>query len=67
MNSNQNQPREFYAVLGGENTAPSTAVVLGGIEGVKRRLESDISKVQNKALTDDLNYGEPGLDVVCKL
>ena len=64
MNKNHNQPREFDAVLGGENPVPSTAVVLGGIEGVKRQLQSDISNVQIKALSDALNYGEPGLDVV---
>lgn len=58
------QPREFDAVLGGKNPAPSTSAVLGGIEGVKRRLQSDISNVQTKALTDALKYGEPGLDVV---
>jgi len=58
------QPRKFDVVLGGKNPAPVTGVVLGGIEGVKRRLQSDISKVQTKALTDALNYGKPGLDVV---
>ncbi|BAY82612.1 leucine rich repeat variant [Calothrix parasitica NIES-267] len=58
------QPREYDAVLGGQNPAPVTGVVLGGIEGVKRRLESDILDVQVKALTDALKYGELGLDLV---
>ncbi|MEO0841370.1 MAG: hypothetical protein AAF063_20990 [Cyanobacteria bacterium J06643_5] len=57
MNSNQNQPREFDVVLGGENPAPVTGVVLGGIEGVKRRLESEIVDVRIKALNDALKYG----------
>lgn len=64
MNSNQNQPREFDVVLGGENPAPVTGVVLGGIEGVKRRLESEIVDVRMKALNDALGYGDEGLSLV---
>ncbi|MGB3759976.1 MAG: HEAT repeat domain-containing protein [Rivularia sp. (in: cyanobacteria)] len=64
MNSNKNQPREFDAVLGGNTPPPVTGVVLGGIEGVKRRLESEIVDVRVKALSDALNYGEAGLDLV---
>ncbi|MEL7245396.1 MAG: hypothetical protein AAGM40_24125 [Cyanobacteria bacterium J06573_2] len=64
MNSNQNQPREFDVVLGGENPAPVTGVVLGGIEGVKRRLESEIVDVRIKALNDALGYGDNGLDLL---
>ena len=58
------QPREFDAVLGGNTPPPVTGVVLGGIEGVKRRLESEIVDVRVKALSDALNYGEAGLDLV---
>lgn len=64
MNSNQNQPREFDVVLGGENPAPVTGVVLGGIEGVKRRLKSENVDVRIKALDDALDYGDEGLDLV---
>ncbi len=64
MNSNQNQPREFDVVLGGKNPAPVTGVVLGGIEGVKRRLQSEDDDVRIAALRDALNYGEAGLDLV---
>ncbi len=64
MNSNQNQPREFDVVLGGKNAPPVTGAVLGGIEGVKRRLESEIVDVRIKALNDALNYGEAGLDLI---
>ncbi len=42
----ENQPREFDAVLGGGNQAPVDGVVLGGIEGVKRRWES--ANIQQK-------------------
>jgi hypothetical protein len=64
MNSNQNQPREFDVVLGGNNAPPVTGVVLGGIEGVKRRLENEIVDVRIKALSDALNYQEAGLNLV---
>ena len=60
----ENQPREFDAALGGKNPPPVTGVVLGGIEGVKRRLESEIVDVRIKALNDALNYGDEGLDLV---
>ncbi|BAY82611.1 leucine rich repeat variant [Calothrix parasitica NIES-267] len=58
------QPREFDAVLGGKTPPPVTGVVLGGIEGVKRRLESEIIDVRIKALSDGLKYGDEGLDLV---
>ncbi len=58
------QPREFDVVLGGKNPAPVTGAVLGGIEGVKRRLLSEIVDVRIKALSDGLNYGEAGLNLV---
>ena len=58
------QPREYDAVLGSKNTATPTDAVLGGIEGVKRRLA--IGDIQSRimALSQALNYGEAGLDVV---
>lgn len=61
---NQNQPREFDAVLGGQAPPPTDGVVLGGIEGVKHRLKSSDVEVQITALTEALNYGEAGLDLV---
>ena len=58
------QPREFDVVLGGKNPPPVTGVVLGGIEGVKQRLESEIVDVRIKALNDAFKYGDEGLDLV---
>ncbi|MEH1933790.1 MAG: hypothetical protein V7L14_08680 [Nostoc sp.] len=63
MNNNPDKPREFDAVLGGE-THPASRVVLGGIAGVKNRLKSGIFEVQTTALSDALNYGDAGLDLV---
>ncbi|MBD1920741.1 HEAT repeat domain-containing protein [Microcoleus sp. FACHB-831] len=64
MNNNLNQPREDDAVLGGQAPPPVAGVILGGIEGVKRRLASSVVEVQIAALREALKYGELGLDVV---
>ncbi|MEH2224265.1 HEAT repeat domain-containing protein [Nostoc sp.] len=64
MTNNQNQPREFDAVLGGEAPPPAQGAVLGGIEGVKRRLSSSNVEVGIAALSEALNYGNAGLYVV---
>ncbi|BAY82614.1 pentapeptide repeat protein [Calothrix parasitica NIES-267] len=66
MNNNQNQPREFDVVLGGENPAPVTGVVLGGIEGVKRRLESENEEARIAAIRDALNYEDEELNLLIK-
>src|SRR4028119_706328 len=58
------QPREYDAVLGSDNTVAPTDAVLGGIEGVKRRLAIGDIKSRIIALSQALNYGEAGLDVV---
>lgn len=67
MNNNPNQPREFDAVLGGEAPPPASGVVLGGIEGVKSRLKSPVVEVQVAALSEALNYGDDGLDLVINI
>jgi hypothetical protein len=58
------QPKEYDAVLGSNNTAAPTDAVLGGIEGVKRRLAMGDTESRIIALSQALNYGEAGLDVV---
>jgi len=64
MTENQNQPREYDAVLGGQNPPPLGAAVLGGISGVKSRLASPIVEVKIAALSEALKYGEAGLDLI---
>lgn len=64
MNNNFNQPREFDAVKGGQAPPPVEGVVLGGLEGVKRRLTSPVVEARVTALSEALNYGESGLDLV---
>ncbi|MDY6899898.1 MAG: SUMF1/EgtB/PvdO family nonheme iron enzyme, partial [Cyanobacteriota bacterium] len=65
MSDNQN-PKPYDAVLGNQNQAPEGAAVLGGIEGVKQRLNNENSQVRIAALHQALNYGKPGLDLVIK-
>ena len=64
MTNNQNQPNQYDAVLGGNAPPPIHGAVLGGIEGVKKRLASSNVDVQIAALNDALNYGDVGLDLV---
>jgi hypothetical protein len=54
MPENPNQPRKDDAVLGGDSPPP-TAVVLGGLEGVKRSLASSVEAQRILALNDALN------------
>ncbi|MEH1796880.1 HEAT repeat domain-containing protein [Nostoc sp.] len=61
MTNNQNQPGEFDAVLGGEAPPPVQGVVLGGIEGVKRRLSSSNIEAGIASVSEALNYGDAGL------
>jgi len=64
MSDNQNEPREYDAVRGGQNLIPVNAAVLGGIPGVKSRLTSPIVEVKIAALSEALKYGEAGLDLI---
>ncbi|MDZ8105317.1 MAG: STM4015 family protein [Nostoc sp. DedQUE12a] len=64
MTNNQNQPRDYDAVLGGQSPPPVDGVVLGGIEGVKRSLSNPVITVRIAALSEALKYGDAGLDVL---
>ncbi|MBD2458030.1 hypothetical protein H6G80_28690 [Nostoc sp. FACHB-87] len=64
MKENYNRPRVYDAVLGGQENAPAGAVVLGGLEGVKRRLANPIIEQKIAALEEALKYGEAGLELV---
>ncbi|MEH2074011.1 MAG: STM4015 family protein [Nostoc sp.] len=64
MTDNQNQPRDYDAVLGGQSPPPVDGVVLGGIEGVKRYLSNPVTQVRVAALSEALKYGDAGLDVL---
>ncbi|MCC3410629.1 MULTISPECIES: formylglycine-generating enzyme family protein [unclassified Microcoleus] len=64
MSENKNEPREYDAVRGGQNSIPVNAAVLGGIPGVKSRLASPIVEARIAALSEALKYGEAGLDLI---
>ncbi|MEG4343768.1 formylglycine-generating enzyme family protein [Microcoleus sp. A003_D6] len=64
MTKNQNQPREYDAVKGGQNPPPIGAAVLGGFLGVKSRLASPIVEVRIAALSEAMKYGDAGLDLI---
>lgn len=64
MPENQNQPKQYDAVLGTQNSAPVGSVILGGLEGVKSRLRSVDIEMQIAALKEAFNYSEAGLDLV---
>ncbi len=65
MAENSNQPREYDVVKGGQAPAPVGGVVLGGLEGVKRRfLASPVVEVRIAALSEALEHGDAGLDLV---
>jgi WD40 repeat protein len=66
MPDHPNQPQEYDAVLGGQTPIPPGSAILGGIEGVKRRLASAIEEQRIAALSEALNYGEAGLDLVIR-
>ncbi len=63
MSDNQ-QPREYDVVLGGQSPSLEGAAVLGGIEGIKIRFSNPNIQVRVAVLEQALNYGEQGLDLV---
>jgi hypothetical protein len=58
------QPQKFDAVLGNQTPIANGSVILGGIEGVKARLNSEHIHVIILALKDAINYGDAGLRLV---
>lgn len=66
MRENNQKPREFDAVLGGGSNIPLNAGVLGGIEGVKMRLDSPTDDTRIAAICEALKYGKEGLELVTK-
>ena len=64
MPENPNQPKDFDVVLGGQVPAPVGGVVLGGLAGVEQRFRSGVVEHRIAALTEALNYGDAGLELV---
>ncbi|MDY6896900.1 MAG: hypothetical protein SWZ49_02340, partial [Cyanobacteriota bacterium] len=66
MSENNQNPREYDAVLGGNNPPPVDGVVLGGIEGLQRRLETGNTQQRVDSLADAVKYGDAGVDLLIK-
>lgn len=64
MNDETGKPKKYDFVLGGNNPPPVDGLVLGGIEGIKRRLESNNLEIVKTALSDAIAYSNEGLDLV---
>ena len=64
MRNKDSKPKEYDLVLGGNNPAPVDSLVLGGIAGLTRRLESNNIEVIKTALSDAIAYNNEGLDLV---
>lgn len=60
----ENQPKEYDAVLGGTNPAPIYGVVLGGLEGVKRRFVNGDRDQKIAAVLEGFKYGDRGFEWV---
>ncbi|MGJ3249255.1 MAG: GUN4 domain-containing protein [Elainellaceae cyanobacterium] len=56
-------PQPDDAVLGGESI-PRTGIILGGLDGVERRLASPVVEHRCEALTEAIEYGQGGLSLV---
>ena len=60
----ETQPKKYDLVLGGHNPPPTDSLVLGGIEGVKKRLDSDDVEAKITALKDAIAFEDEGIDLV---
>jgi hypothetical protein len=58
------RPQNFDAILGNQTPIANGSLILGGIEGVKARLNSEHIHVIILALKDAINYGDAGLHLV---
>ena len=58
------QPQNFDAVRGGQPTLPLTALVLGGLVGLRQRFASPMVDQRLAAIAAAPTYGSPGLNLV---
>ncbi|MDH6105144.1 tetratricopeptide repeat protein, partial [Anabaenopsis tanganyikae CS-531] len=61
---NEPQPGEFDVVLGGTGNAPEFAAVLGGIQGIQQKYNNPDPKVRINAISQALNYGDEGVNLL---
>ncbi|WP_265263175.1 WD40 repeat domain-containing protein [Spirulina subsalsa] len=59
------QPRDFDVVMGfHQSVTPETALVLGGLEGVRKRASSPVVESRKMALQEALKYEKGGLELI---
>jgi hypothetical protein len=59
----ETNPHESDLVLGGQNPPPVNAAVLGGLAGIKQRLESESIAERLQALNNAIDYGDKAIDL----
>lgn len=62
----EQKPEDDSAVLGGQNSFDSSSLVLGGLQGVRNRLQSNWSNQKVDVLLDALQYGQAGIELVAQ-
>jgi hypothetical protein len=66
MAKHPQQPQKDDVVMGGQSIAPDGAIVLGGLEGLKKRLKSPVAEQRSVALSEAFQYGQQGLNLVIR-
>jgi len=61
-----NEPRNDDVVFGNQAAVPMGAVILGGLEGLRKRLSSDVPEQRAIALPEALQHGQRGLNLVVR-
>jgi len=61
-----NEPRNDDVVIGDQAAVPAGAVILGGLEGLRKRLSSDVPEQRAIALPEALQHGQRGLNLVVR-
>jgi hypothetical protein len=59
-------PNDTDAILGGQNPPPVNAAILGGLAGVKQRLESESIAERLHALNNAVVYGDDGINLALR-
>jgi hypothetical protein len=60
----ESNPHKSDLVLGGQNPTPVDTAILGGLVGIKKRLQRESLSTRFQALTDAIRYGSEGFDLL---
>ncbi len=62
--SNRDSPSEFDVIMGNQTIVPDGSMIIGGIDKIIDRLQTDNVRLKTLALKDAIHYGKPGLLLV---